>query len=274
MPEGDTIFRTAATLERALGGQVVTKFETQLPKLARIDEDHPIAGRVVESVRANGKWLRMRFSGDLTLLTHMLMNGSWHICRPGEAWQKSRYHMRVAIETARMIAVAFDVQVAEFHTDASLARRRGLNQLGPDVLSEGFDRAAAVENLAKRGDWEVGVALLDQSILAGIGNVYKSEVCFLAEVNPFKLVRELTRARMETLATIAQQKMRENVGLAGDRMVTYAGVRRTTRRADPDQGLWVYRRAGEPCRRCGAAIVSRKQGDDARITYWCPECQP
>src|SRR5436305_4944030 len=97
MPEGDTIFRAARTLNRALAGQVVTKFETQLPQLARVDHDTPVAGRTIELVDAEGKWMRMYFSGDLILVTHMRMSGSWHIYRPGEKWQRGRIQMRVAI---------------------------------------------------------------------------------------------------------------------------------------------------------------------------------
>ena len=142
MPEGDTIYRAARTLQRALAGKVVTRFETVLPKLSRIDEDSPIPGRTVEKVEAQGKWMLMHFSGGLTLLTHMLMSGSWHIYRPGERWKASPRDMRIVIETADMIAVAFRVPVAEFHTAESLRRRSGLNQLGPDVLGESFDREA------------------------------------------------------------------------------------------------------------------------------------
>ncbi len=274
MPEGDTIFRAAATLHRALAGHAVTEFETQLPKLARVDDDRPVAGRTVESVSALGKWLIMRFSDDLVLLTHMLMSGSWHIYRPGEAWQKSRYHMRVVIATARILAVAFDVQVAEFHTEASLARRPGFNRLGPYVLAGDFDPAAAIANLEGRPDLEIAVALLNQSVLAGLGNVFKSEVCFLARVNPFKRTGELAHVQLETLVSVARTLMRANVvGASADRVVMYSGFRRTTGRADPAENLWVYRRADEPCRRCGTPIVSRKQGLDARITFWCPTCQ-
>jgi endonuclease-8 len=275
VPEGDTIFRAARTLHRALAGQIVTAFETQLPKLARVDQDHPLAGRTVESVDASGKWMHMHFSGDLILLTHMLMSGSWHIYRPGEPWRKSRYHMRIVFATQSIVAVAFNVQVAEFHTAASLARRAGYNELGPDILAENFDETAAVANLANRPDLEVGVALLSQSLLAGIGNVYKSEACFLAGIHPFRKVGGLSPAELRELVSVARRLMLANItDAAGSRIVTYTGFRRTTGRSDPEQRLWVYHRGGEPCRRCGAAIESRKQGEDARITFWCPHCQP
>src|SRR4051795_10730267 len=113
MPEGDTIFRTARTLERAIGGRVVTRFESGLPKLERVDYDTPLKGRTIEKVEPYGKWLMIYFSGDLILLTHMLMSGSWHIYRPGEKWQRGRIQMRVAIYTAPFVAVAFQVPVAE-----------------------------------------------------------------------------------------------------------------------------------------------------------------
>ncbi len=192
MPEGDTIFRTARTLQRALAGQKVTGFETVLPKLARVDYDTPLAGRTVESVEARGKWLLMHFSGDLILLTHMLMSGSWHIYRHGEKWQRHRTHMRIVVETPAILAVAFNVPVAEFHTAASLARREGFNRLGPAVLAPDFDAALAIANLAARPDLELGLALLDQTALAGLGNVFKSEVAFACGINPFRKVATLT----------------------------------------------------------------------------------
>ncbi len=274
MPEGDTIFRAARTLHRALAGQVVTRFETQLPALARVDADHSISGRTVESVKASGKWLLMQFSGDLTLLTHMLMSGSWHIYRPGETWQRGRFHMRIVVETASFVAVGFDVPIAEFHSGASLVRREGFNRLGPGILADDFDEASAVRCLAERPELEIGVVLLNQSVLAGIGNVFKSEVCFLAGVNPFQKIGELTASQMGSLVHTARRLMQANIGdSAGDRIVTYSGLRRTTGRSDPSARLWVYGRAGEPCRKCGTIIVSRRQGLGARVTFWCPACQ-
>src|SRR5882724_11105247 len=173
VPEGDTIWRAARTLQRAIGGRVVTRFETVLVKLARVNEDTPVAGRTVEGVESAGKWMVMRFSGDLILLTHMLMSGSWHIYRPGERWQRPRGDMRVVIGTAEWLAVAFQVPVAEFHSEESLARRDGLRALGPEVLKDDFDAARAVENLRSRPELEIGVALLRQSLVSGLGNIFK-----------------------------------------------------------------------------------------------------
>ena len=275
MPEGDTIFRAARALNRALAGGVVTKFETQLPHLSRIDDDAPIAGRTVESVEAQGKWIHMRFSGDLILLTHMLMSGSWHIYRPGEAWKRGRMQMRVVVATANFVAVAFNVPIAEFHTAKSLSRHRSVSRLGPDVLSRDFDPEVAKQRIAARPDLEIGVALLSQSVIAGLGNVFKSEVCFASAVNPFRKVASLTGEELDSLLAHARKFILANVSdNAGDQIVTYTGFRRTTGRADPSERLWVYKRRAEPCRRCGTPIEARKQGLDARITFWCPQCQP
>ncbi len=275
MPEGDTLWRTARTLERAIGGRVVTGFETVLPKLARVDEDAPLAGRTVERVEAEGKWLLMRFSGGLTLLTHMLMSGSWHIYHPGERWQRPRRDMRIVIAAGEWIAVAFRVPVAEFHTDETLARRAGLRALGPRILAGGFDAELAIANLRTQPDTEIGVALLAQRLLAGIGNIFKSEVCFAAGVNPFRRVDSLPDEEMLALMRAAVKLMRANVTeRAGGPIATRFGLRRTASGMDPEENLWVYHRSGKPCRKCGAAIEWRRHSADARSSYWCPRCQP
>jgi endonuclease-8 len=182
--------------------------------------------------------------------------------------------MRIVIGTAQYEAVAFKVPIAEFHTEKSLRERENFNQLGPDVLAAGFDEQQAAANLRSFPDLEVGEALLRQHVLAGIGNVFKSEVCFACRVNPFRRVSSLNEAEIECLMSTARKFLRANVAdSAGNQIVTYAGFRRTTRRADPEQGLWVYGRRGEPCRRCGTAIECRKTGAGARVTFWCPGCQ-
>jgi endonuclease VIII len=274
MPEGDTIHRAAATLQRAIGGQVVTRFESVLPKLTRVDADTPLRGRTVERVEARGKHLLMWFSGDLVLRTHMRMNGSWHIYRPGERWQRPHRDMRIVIETAAMHAVAFTVPVAEFITARDLANHDVVGDLGPDPLSDSFSAEDAVERMQAHGGTEIADVLLDQSVIAGIGNVYKSEVLFGARVNPLARVATLTREQLAEIVAVALRFMRANVGAsASGGIVTYAGMRRTTGRANPSARLWVYARGGRPCRRCGTPISRRKQGPYARSTYWCPRCQ-
>jgi endonuclease VIII len=275
MPEGDTIYRAARTLNLALAGQTVTSFESVLPRLSRVEVDDGVVGRTVERVEARGKWLLIYFSGDLILLSHMLMSGSWHIYRPGETWQRSHYDMRVVVGTPKILAVAFKVPVAEFQTAETLARREGFNSLGPSMLARQFDEAEIIARLRSRPELEVGVSLLAQSLLSGIGNVYKSETCFASGINPFRQVGTLTDEDLKCLVSQARKFMLANVSeSSGAAIVTYIPMRRTTGRAHPSERLWVYRRTGEPCRRCGAAIASRKQGFDARTSFWCPQCQP
>jgi endonuclease-8 len=279
MPEGDTIYRAARALQKAIGGKVVTGFETGLAKLARVNDDTPLVGRVVEKVESRGKWCLIFFSGDLILVTHMLMSGSWHLYRTGERWQMGRSKMRVVIRTADWEAVGFNIPVAEFHTVRSLERSDQVPKLGPDILSESFTVEGGVKQLAAFGkenpDAEVAVVLLNQRVLAGLGNVYKSEVAFAAGVNPFRAMRTITRREMETIVDVAQRYMKANVvDGAGGGIVTCSGNRRTTRAMDREERLWVYRRRGQECRRCGATIIMQKQGVQARSTYWCPECQP
>jgi endonuclease-8 len=279
MPEGDTIYRTARALERAIGGKVVTTFETGLAKLARVNDDTPVVGRVVEKVQSHGKWCLIHLSGDLILATHMLMSGSWHLYRTGERWRMSRNQMRIVIGTSDWEAVAFNVQVAEFYTARSLARNSQIPTLGPDILSETFTVSGGVERLAAfaraNPEDEIAVALLNQRVLAGLGNVYKSEVLFSAGVNPFRSMKTITTREMERIVDFAQRYMRANVADGkDDGIVTHAGARRTTHAMNRETRLWVYRRQGQECRRCGAVVMMRKQGVQARSTYWCPECQP
>jgi endonuclease-8 len=274
VPEGDTIFRAARTLHRALAGKTVTHFRSMLPKLNRVDEDSPLSGRTIESVESRGKWLVFTFSGDLFLLTHMLMSGSWHIYRQGERWQRNAAHMRIVLETADFVAVGFNVPVAEFHDLRSLERRGGFSSLGQDVLGTEFDAAVAKRALLSRPESEVGVALLAQSLLAGIGNMFKSEICFACRVHPARRVASLTDAELDCLIDTARKQLAANVTPeSGDAIVTYTGMRRTTGRSDPSARLWVYGRRGEPCRRCGTPIEAFKQQPGARTTFFCPNCQ-
>ena len=275
MPEGDTIFRAARTLQRALAGQTVTGFESVLPKLERVEVDSGITGRTVEKVEANGKWILTYFSGDMILLTHMLMSGSWHIYRPGEKWHRRQGDMRLIIHTAKIDAVGFNVPIAEFHTRDSLRRRRVFNQIGPSVLAPEFDTGEALRRLRSQPELLVGEALLSQSLLAGIGNVFKSEICFACGVHPFRLVASLSISELSSLLSTARKFLLANVTEdSGDQIVTYTGVRRTTGRIASEENLWIYGRRNEPCRKCGTPIESRKQGLDARNTFWCPNCQP
>jgi endonuclease-8 len=272
MPEGDTIYRAAAAMDRALAGRVVTRFECVYPAVMRIADDRAIIGRTIESVSARGKHLLVAFSGDLVLRTHMRMNGSWHLYRSGLKWQRPARDMRVLVEAGGVEAVGFNVPVAELLTGRDLARHPQLNALGPDLLAPAFDAADAARRMRARGREAVGDALLNQRVLAGVGNVFKSEILFLAGIDPFTPVAALSDADIERLIAISREQLAANV-LTRSQTLTPSIGRRTTRSLDPNKKLWVYGRGGKFCRRCGTRILARKTGLDARLTYWCPKCQ-
>ena len=254
MPEGDTIFRAARTLDRALAGRTVTRFDSVFSKLSRANDDLRVAGRTVERVDARGKHLLIWFSGDLVLRTHMRMHGSWHIYRPGERWQRPRADMRIVIGTAEYEAVAFSVPVAELTSARGLERDSPVRDLGPDILAEGFDAADAVSRIQAMGETEIAEALLDQHAVAGIGNIFKSESLFAARVDPFARVGTLSRDDVSRVVDAARRLMRAS---AVERPAQFS----------------VYGRGRRPCRRCGTPISSAKQGEQARVTYWCERCQ-
>jgi len=281
MPEGDTIYRTARTLSRALTGKQVTRFATEYAQLARANDNYPFVGQVIRHIEARGKWLLIHFSGSEEadgpiLATHMLMSGSWHIYRPGERWQDSRRNARILLETADFVAVGFRIPVARVYTPESLARDRSIPQPATDLLKDEFDLNAAIGRLQAHPGEGLADVLLRQDVLAGVGNAFKSEICFLTGLSPFRPVATLSEPQLEAVVTTARRLLAANVlEDSGDQIVTYQGRnRRTTRNADPGASLWVYGRKGEPCRRCGTPIERCLQGPNARSTYWCPTCQP
>jgi endonuclease-8 len=178
--------------------------------------------------------------------------------------------MRIAIETDAIHAIAFNVPVAELATAAEIERGPTLSTLGPDVLSEGFDTGEAARRIGERAGMSIADALLDQSAIAGIGNIYKNEVLFAAKVHPFTPVASLARETIARVVEIAAKMMRANVA---EPAAGATAARRTTGRADPRARFWVYGRRGQPCRRCGTPIV-RDARADARVTFWCSRCQP
>lgn len=283
VPEGDTIFRSARALHKALAGKQVVGFDAQVATLASVADSKGMVGRTVEKVEARGKWCLLHFSGDLILVTHMLMSGSWHIYRTGELWRVPRSSVRCSVAVEDFVALAVNVPVAEFHTARSLERYSQVPKLGVDILGDEYNTEAGIRALQSYGaqypEAEVGVTLLNQRVMAGLGNVYKSEVAFAAGVNPFRQLRTLTQRELEVMADVSGRYMRANVAngssaTGGDAIVTYAGNRRTTHSMNAGDRLWVYGRQGQECRRCGALVMMRKQGEQARSTYWCPVCQP
>jgi endonuclease-8 len=182
--------------------------------------------------------------------------------------------MRVRLDTERWVAIASNVPVAEFIEGAELARSRALASLGPDLLGADFDRAEALRRLAQGGARPIADVLLDQRVVAGIGNIFKSEVLFLCGIHPERPSDRLSDDERATILDIAVPLMRRNTGEgAGSAIVTYRGLRRTTRQARAEDNLWVYGRAGLPCRKCGTPIEVARRGVEARPSYWCPRCQ-
>ena len=274
MPEGDTIFRAARTLHRALAGKPVVRFESVFPALTRVHVDTPLTAQSIDSVTASGKHILMRFSAGQVLRTHMRMNGSWHIYRPGEPWQRPRRDMRIVVATADYVAVGFSIPVAEFIAASNLSRHEELRRLGPDLLSETFDAGEALRRMKERPAQLMADVLLNQRVMAGIGNVYKSEVLFSCGINPFTPVAGLSDDRLTRLIATGRKFLLANVHTSLAPMTTYAGYQRnTTGRDNASERLWVYGRVGLPCRRCRTLIRLKKHGDAARLTYWCPKCQ-
>jgi len=262
VPEGDTIWRAARTLHAALAGRTVVAFDSVLPEVVAAARRHALVGRTVETVEARGKHLLVRFAGGVVLHTHQGMRGSWRLHPRTDATRRP-FSDRVVIEVADVVATCSLAPVVELLSASQVAAHPALARLGPDVLGPGFDPITARRRLRERGDLEIGPALMDQTALAGIGNVYKSEVLFLCGVSPFSRVRELDDAAIDRLVAKAGDLLRRNLG---------PGLRRTTTALAPGR-LWVYRRSGQPCRKCGAAIERRVQGEQARSTYFCPACQ-
>ena len=275
MPEGDTIFRAARNMHRVLAGHTVTRFETAYAHLDRVNVDTPIAGRTIERVESAGKHHLIVFSGDLILRTHMRMNGSWHLYRHGERWWRGPQSMRVRVDTADWVAVAFNVPVAEFITPKELASTDPVAKLGPDLLGRAFDRDEAVRRLIASAHQPIAMSLLDQRLVAGIGNIYKSETLFLAGVNPFTPTSAVPTNVLEAVLDIARGLLKDNVvDGTSPRIQTYRNLRMLNPASNHDESLWVYGRAGKPCRKCGTPIEMKKMGIDARSTYWCSTCQP
>lgn len=253
VPEGDTIFRIAATLRTALAGEPVRRFEAPRLRVAAFAPDV-----IVRSVEARGKHLLISFDDGRVLHTHLGMSGSWRVERPGD--RRSGPRLRALIEVPDAVAICLDAPVVELLRDRDLRRHPRLAALGPDLCSPDVDLGEVLARLGRLApDTAVGVALLDQRVASGIGNVYKSEALFACGLDPFAPIAALDADERRTVYSTASQLLLRN--LVGGLRITAPG------------GLAVYRRAGRPCPRCGAAIASRRQGEAARATYWCPSCQ-
>ncbi|MDY0913360.1 Fpg/Nei family DNA glycosylase [Rathayibacter festucae] len=261
MPEGDTVYRSAHNLADALDGQVLTRCDVRVPKFATVD----LTGETIDSVVPRGKHLLMRI-GDALIHSHLKMEGSWHLYsltgdRP--KWHRPAYQARIVLETAEWQAVGFELGLLEIVPRS--AEEDVVGYLGPDLLGADWDADEALRRLTADPERPIGLALLDQRILAGLGNVYRAELCFLRGVLPTRPVGESgdlvrTIALAKKLITVNRERIE----------------RTTTGNLRPGQQLWVYGRDRKPCRRCGTAIRRGELGDDElqlRVTYWCPRCQ-
>jgi endonuclease-8 len=249
MPEGDTLFRIAGTLRKALAGARVTKFVSAKLRGAPVGEQ-------ILDVEARGKNLLIRFEKGRTLRTHLMLHGSWHVYREGERWKQPAFKARVELHADNgFVAVCFAAPVVEW------LRPEALSDLGPDATSDSFDTATARRRLRSLPpETALGDALLTQSALAGVGNIIKCEALFICRANPFT---PLAQAGDEALARLVDESHRLLVRNRGEGP-------RTARESLGGQRLWVYGRAGRPCFACGGDIrVKRTQ----RITYYCPGCQ-
>jgi endonuclease VIII len=257
MPEGDTIHRAAVRIREVLEGCVPREILTPHPRHRLERWPQRLAGRRLGAVDAQGKHLFLRFDGGLTLHSHLRMSGSWLVCREGERWRRARTRAWLVLREGGWEVVQFGGPLLELISDRRARSDPRLARLGPDVLAERFDEGRFLR-LLRGGDpaRPIGDALLDQSTVAGIGNVWKSEACFAAGLDPWRALADVRDDEMLVLVGLAREHMRECV--------------RDGEGARPHE---VYRRAGRPCSRCGAAIRARAQGDGARMTFWCPGCQ-
>ena len=244
MPEGDTIWRTAAALRRQIAGKVVT--EARPAWIGRLK------GRRVESIEPNGKHLVMQFEGGLVLHSHMRMTGAWHLYRLGERWRQPERRATAVLSFDDVVAVCFTAPTMELVRDA----RQPVAHLGPDILVDPFDLHQVIRRARRSEAPSLGELLLEQRVCAGIGNIYKCESLWGLRLDPWMRPAELDDERLRRLYVTARDLMRRS-------LVTPIARQRHA----------VHGRGGQPCPRCGTPIRIRAQGHQARLTYFCPRCQ-
>jgi len=263
MPEGDTVLNHARALQKALAGKAIVKSDFRVPALATTD----LGGWTVSESAVRGKHLLLRLRppagsthADQTLHSHLRMDGTWRTFRPGERWSGRPAHtIRVVLSFSDVVAVGFHLHELALVPTANESELVGF--LGPDLLGPDWDAAEAVRRLRTQPDRSIAEALLDQRNLAGIGNLYKSEVLFLRGIWPWRPVSDVDD--LEALVRLAQRLLKSNVGRWTQ--VTTGSLRK-------GEETWVYGRMGRSCRRCGTLIRKQEQGE--RVTFWCPRCQP
>ncbi len=257
MPEGDTIHHAAARIRPVLAGQIPDEIRTPHPRFGRDRWPERLAGRAVRSVDAIGKHLFLRFEGGLTIHSHLRMSGAWAVHDAGAPWRRSPRRAWLVISRGGREVIQFDGPVLELLTDARARNDPRIAGLGPDILAPDLDTDAILRRLRQDDPTRpVGDALLDQRSVAGIGNMWKCEACWSAQVDPWRPTGRTSDAELRAMLGDVRPRMQASArGGMGARDVR------------------VYDRAGRPCPRCGARIAVRGQGDGNRPTYWCPGCQ-
>ena len=273
MPEGDSVWRAARQLHEALAGQTLTASDFRVPRFATLN----LAGWTVEEVVPRGKHLLMRVVGPderkLTIHSHLKMEGTWQVYPPGGRWRKPGFTARCVLRTAAADAVGFSLGIVEVVRTADEDTIVG--HLGPDLLGPDWDPAEAEQRILAAPDVPIGVALLDQRNLAGIGNIYRCEACFLSGVHPASPVSAVPDLR--TLMTDAKQLLEANLGPG--RRVTILNPRgMPVGRMAGRPGYWVYGREHQPCLKCRTpvrrGVLGKPNGAEERDIYFCPQCQP
>ena len=261
MPEGDSLYRYAKRLDAALAGKRIERAEARGP--GRIPQVGRLEGATCTGARSHGKNVILSFDNGLALRVHLRMWGKWGIYAPGEPWTirgSGPAHPRLILETSDVVAVCFDAPVVELVAERALPAQHGLATLGPDLLDEDFDAAAVLGAFrdSALAELTIGDAIMDQRLMAGVGNISKHETLFRCRLNPWRTVGELDDEALTNMITTARTLLQASVGEDGARRPT----------------MYVYGKAGQRCRRCSTRILRQRQGRDLRWTAWCPKCQP
>jgi endonuclease-8 len=259
MPEGDTIFRTAHRLRGVLEGHRILAVETRDPQFDR----DLLQQRTVVVVESRGKHLLLHLDDRSAIHSHLGMSGSWHVYRHGQPWQKPAHWATLSLTTDQFVTVCFLPKTLEWLSADALRRNDYLRRLGPDLLAREPDFQEALRRLKLHGHLPIGEAVMNQTIVSGIGNVYKSEILFLNRINPLHPVNTLSDEQLTGLLQTARKLLYQNL----------QGYPRRTRRGRDGGDLWAYGRNGQPCFVCGTPLRLTRQGNLGRTTYFCPNCQ-
>ncbi|MEM8564120.1 MAG: DNA-formamidopyrimidine glycosylase family protein [Pseudomonadota bacterium] len=259
MPEGDTLFRVAYQISEQICGKRIEAARAK-PELRHAQE---LTGHCLEKARARGKHLLLDFDNKLSVHSHLGMTGSWHIYPRGERWRKPAQRAALALRFDTHDLVCFSPKLIELNSTGRVHRNPLLTSLGPDLLAEQFDEDEALRRLRQHAHLPIGEALMAQQLVAGIGNVYKSEILFMKRLNPFQSLSEFDDDTLRDCLRSARHYLRRNL----------EGLRRKFRGSTYGDRLWTYRRRSMPCLECGTPIQMRRQGEAARSTYYCPQCQ-